>query len=308
MLKCGLVVLNYNDSDTTIKLIEAIKNYDQLDHIAVVDNCSTDDSYKKLLKFQSDKIKILLSPKNGGYSYGNNFGIKYLIENFNPDIIGIANPDVMFNNNFIEVLKKYFELYPDYAVLTGIQLNPLGEIAGHPFWEEDSAKNILWQRFTEIFSPLTKIFNMLKYHNYRKYLTKNAQSKNEIVQVWAVEGSLFFIRALDFLNIGLFDENLFMYYEECIISRKLQKLNRKVGICPEIHYKHFHFYASDFYDYSRTRLRHKIFCSSLKYYFVNYVNPNKNKLYNKLFNLLASLENIKFEIKQAVKKLINYHQ
>ena len=91
MLKCGLVILNYNDSDTTIKLIEAIKNYDQLDHIAVVDNCSTDDSYKKLLKFQSDKIKILLSPKSGVYSFGNNFGARYLIENFNPDIIGISN-------------------------------------------------------------------------------------------------------------------------------------------------------------------------------------------------------------------------
>ena len=296
ILSCGLVILNYNDSDTTIKLIEAIKNYDQLDHIAVVDNCSTDDSYKKLLKFQSDKIKILLSGAPDEVEQARLDELK----------INVEVPDVMFNNNFIEVLKKYFELYPDYAVLTGIQLNPLGEIAGHPFWEEDSAKNILWQKFTEIFSPFTKIFNMLKYHNYRKYLTKNAQSKNEIVQVWAVEGSLFFIRALDFLNIGLFDENLFMYYEECIISRKLQKLNRKVGICPEIHYKHFHFYASDFYDYSRTRLRHKIFCSSLKYYFVNYVNPNKNELYNKLFNLLASLENIKFEIKQAVKKLINY--
>ena len=80
-MKCGLIVLNYNDFNTTEKLLNAIKNYDALDKIVVVDNKSPDGSFEKLLKFQSDKISVIQSPKNGGYSYGNNFGTKYLLSN-----------------------------------------------------------------------------------------------------------------------------------------------------------------------------------------------------------------------------------
>ena len=39
-LKTGFVVLNYNDYKTTIKLIENIKNYNSIDVIVIVDNCS----------------------------------------------------------------------------------------------------------------------------------------------------------------------------------------------------------------------------------------------------------------------------
>ena len=72
-LKTGLVVLNYNDYKTTIKLIQMIKNYDSIDLIVVVDNCSTDKSYKKINEYTNNKVKLLKSDKNGGYAYGNNF-------------------------------------------------------------------------------------------------------------------------------------------------------------------------------------------------------------------------------------------
>ena len=50
-LKTGLVVLNYNDYKTTIKLIKMIKNYKSIDLIVIVDNCSTDKSYKKINEY-----------------------------------------------------------------------------------------------------------------------------------------------------------------------------------------------------------------------------------------------------------------
>jgi len=43
-MKTGFIIINYNDFDSTKKLIDNIKNYSVIDKIIVVDNNSTDDS------------------------------------------------------------------------------------------------------------------------------------------------------------------------------------------------------------------------------------------------------------------------
>ena len=75
------VILNYNDSETTLSLINKIKTYEILDYIVIVDNQSSDNSLEKLRKIQTSKIIVICSEKNGGYGYGNNYGIWYIKEN-----------------------------------------------------------------------------------------------------------------------------------------------------------------------------------------------------------------------------------
>ena len=48
MSKIGMVILNYNDYETTFDMINQIKDYKVLDHIIIVDNHSTDLKYDKL--------------------------------------------------------------------------------------------------------------------------------------------------------------------------------------------------------------------------------------------------------------------
>lgn len=71
-MKVGIVIVNYNDSETTIKLLEMIKEYKILESIVVVDNNSTDNSYELLKKYENNKIKVVNSKINKGYGYGNN--------------------------------------------------------------------------------------------------------------------------------------------------------------------------------------------------------------------------------------------
>lgn len=51
----GCVVLNFNDSKTTIELLNRMKNMKSIDVIVVVDNCSTDDSFSVLKQYTSKK-------------------------------------------------------------------------------------------------------------------------------------------------------------------------------------------------------------------------------------------------------------
>ena len=56
MGKTAIVVLNFNDVETTKTYIDKIGNYSILHRIIIVDNCSTDGSYETLKKYESEKI------------------------------------------------------------------------------------------------------------------------------------------------------------------------------------------------------------------------------------------------------------
>ena len=51
-MKTGIVILNYNDYETTKEMINNIKNYKSLDHIIIVDNNSGDG---REVKYELDK-------------------------------------------------------------------------------------------------------------------------------------------------------------------------------------------------------------------------------------------------------------
>ena len=95
-MKVAIVILNYNSEEDTIKYVESIKDYKNLNKIIVVDNKSTNEGAMAKLKIlENEKVEVIQSDKNGGYSYGNNFALKYLDkQNEEYDYIIISNPDV----------------------------------------------------------------------------------------------------------------------------------------------------------------------------------------------------------------------
>ena len=76
-MRIGIVILNYCDSDTTLKMLNQIKDYNVLDLIVVVDNDSKDDSYEKLKKEENEKIKVIKTDRNSGYASGNKPMVKH---------------------------------------------------------------------------------------------------------------------------------------------------------------------------------------------------------------------------------------
>ena len=225
-LKTGFVVLNYNDYKTTIKLIENIKNYNSIDVIVIVDNCSTDESYKKISEYTNNKIVLIKSDKNGGYAYGNNFGIHYLIENYKCDIIFIANPDVEFEENLVVEIKRQFEKNSEYSVLSGVMLDINGQVVKAPYWNIPS--------YT---------YDLLDYFFIGRRINKKEfkiDYKQKIMEVEVVPGSFLAIKANVLKDIGYYDENTFLYCEERILGKKLKNKGYKSGIITGITYKHMH--------------------------------------------------------------------
>ena len=196
-MRTGIVILNYNDYDTTLKMLNQIKNYKILDLIVIVDNGSRDDSYKRLKKEENDKIKVIKTDRNSGYASGNNYGLKYLSDK-NIDYVIISNPDVLVSEEVIKELKK------------DLETNNISLIA--PIIKENDSISKGWELpgFKE-----DLISNITYFHKYSKKMLSYSDNyyNKKIVPVEVVHGCFFMIKYNDFKEMDFFDENTFLYYE-----------------------------------------------------------------------------------------------
>lgn len=128
-MNISCIILNYNDAETTISLVNSLVNYEILDSIVIVDNCSTDDSASRLQAIEAGKVHFISSEKNGGYGYGNNQGIRYAYGNLHATHVLIANPDVKVTEECIQAMKASFLKISRLGVAAAVTMDGTGKVA-----------------------------------------------------------------------------------------------------------------------------------------------------------------------------------
>ena len=221
-----VVVVNYNNYKEVISYIERVKNMMQVSHIVVVDNCSTNNSFEELSKYSSDKVVILKSERNGGYGYGNNVGIRYIINNFGFGIIAVTNPDVYYDEESLSACERYLEDNSNYiAVAAPRMMNIEGKEEGSawfiPNWFNYAATRLFWG---------SRFFRIRTIQEFKK----------EAEYCDCVAGSFLVINSRAFFNAGLYDEKIFLYCEETVMGIKLKNLGYKSVILRDYSFIHAH--------------------------------------------------------------------
>lgn len=235
-LKIGLAVLNYNAGEKVIESILNIYGYKTIDKIVVVDNHSTDESLeiinKKLLGI--DKIKIINAPRNGGWSYGYNIACKYLVENEKVDYIVIMTPANFFPEDTLLKLCEAISIHNEYAVVTGVLKSEKGILP----------KKIGWKRYGFSYCILSQNCFLRKYLDKKicTYITDN--TTDSIIPVNVVQGSFYIIRGDALVKIGYFDEDVFLFCEEVILSSRLHNIGyNNAGVVIGCEYSHISSYS-----------------------------------------------------------------
>lgn len=115
-----IILVNYNGYDDTVECVKSIQksNYDNY-KIIIVDNGSNDK--EKLLNddYINDVADIIISEDNLGFSGGNNLGIKYAKDKYNPEYYLLLNNDTVINEDTISNLKKGFDFDDRAGIVTG---------------------------------------------------------------------------------------------------------------------------------------------------------------------------------------------
>ena len=225
--KCSCVILNFNDAETTCSLVSAIRGYKSLNKIIVVDNCSTDDSFEILKKLENDKVVLLNSPKNGGYGFGNNYGLKYAYQQLGEDYALIANPDVYFDEEVVEALLREIQADEHYGAATCIQLDRNG----------NQIKDIAWKVPTIADYMFMDVRRLSRFHNTRY---SNKHFLNTKCDVECIPGAFLLVDLNKFFEVGGYDERMFLYGEETTLGFKLRERGYKTLLLNKYTYQHFH--------------------------------------------------------------------
>ncbi len=278
-MSSAIIILNYNDSTHTAELTSKIRNYNCFHKIILVDNCSPDGSYEKLLPLSDDKIDVIKAPANKGYACGNNYGIRHAIRNYRPDSVFIANPDTFIKEKDAERILSSMSSHPQYGILTAL-VNQGYNVWNLPeFWGIIESLFLIW-------------FNLHKRSIKKKLLS----SSNEIETVGVVEGSFLCIRSAAYEAAGGLDERTFLYGEEIMLSRRMKSAGFLIGILPDARYDHFHSVSiKKEYHSSKAKAFHH-FRDSFRLYNREYLHTNaiQNFIFEAAYGL-AYLERIVYD-------------
>ena len=247
------VILNYNDAETTLNLVSSIKGYSLIDHIVIVDNCSTDDSWESLSCQNAGKVHVVKSPRNGGYGFGNNVGLRYSADVLHVDYSIVANPDVLFDENCVRKFIQTLQEDPSVAVVSAKQSN-----SPDCAWKDCSILQYILA--TSLFFEV-----WLKIRSY----PKNYFIGKDSVPVFAVPGSLLMVDLKKMLQYGMYDEDFFLYYEEFVLAQKFANAGLKTILRLDCSYVHNH-HVSISKAYNRWSQQHAILLNSAELFLKKY--------------------------------------
>ena len=287
-MKCGFVILNYNSWKMTKKLAEKVAEFDRIEKVVIVDNQSTDNSFEHLIDINCPKIKLIKSDKNGGYSYGNNIGVRYLSE-METDIAFISNPDVDIDEKDINMIINGFKK-SDYSVLSAVELDIDGNIAQPPIYLLSS----YWDDLADCFFISRKIKKISK--------TTEIDKMFDIQKVDLVKGSFFGVRLKDFEEVGYFDDEFFLFCEERTLGKKMKNAGKTIGILTGAVYHHNHS-ASIKNTYKCVSSQMKLLYQSRKLYHKKYLRTGI--VLNTIMSISMSISLFEFRIKDFIGKSIN---
>lgn len=228
-MKIPVILLNYNSSSDCRKCIGFLRRQEGVElEIIVVDNCSPREGEQEAIKAlcQEQVCTFIQSSENRGYNAGNNIGLRYAAEKGYKYAL-IANPDMEFPQvDYISRLVDAMEKDPE-IVVCGSDI--LGSDGTH---QSPMKRDGNWR---ESFGWVKGLFKNKKVDIY--YFIDNYTENHYCSKV---SGCCFLVR-LDFVkSIGYFDENVFLYCEEAILSRQVEQHNMHMYYLADIQAVHAH--------------------------------------------------------------------
>ena len=206
-----VVIVNYKSPRLVCQTLEALLPQldPEVDHVTVVDNDSKGDSIAVLNEYLSQNqcgqfVDLIQSNINGGFSFGNNLGIRPALEDESqtPEFILLLNPDTLSKPDAIITLLNFMTSHPKAG------------IAGSRLEGEDGSIQCSSFRFHTVWSELD---SAVRFGSLSKLLSgwKVApEIPNQAVKTDWVAGASMLIRTDVIRDVGLMDEDYFLYFEE----------------------------------------------------------------------------------------------
>lgn len=233
----AILILNWNGKDVTYNCASSIiRNTDYPRDklkIVVIDNGSSDGSYyhlkRKLYPF-GDIVTVMRLKRNYYFIKGNNIGISYVLEHFDPDYVLLLNNDTeVIQKDWLKKLIELAESDDKIAIIGPKLIFPNGIIQWSARKKEKNPFFLILQTITARLNP-----------GFGEHEEK-AVSANFIGEVNTISGACMLIKTEFIKKHGKLDISLYpMYQEDVEYSLRAWKYGYKVvyrGDVKVIHYE-----------------------------------------------------------------------
>ena len=226
-----VLLLNYQSYLDTINCFNNLSQQKNIDlFFIIIDNCSPNNSYNFLCTaFEGiENVNVIRTEFNGGYAYGNNWGLKEVFKsNSTFDFVIVCNSDIFVDDYYlVSKLINHHENHLNVAFIA-------------PAVKDGStiSKTSAW-RIPTLRDDLVGSLSLLELFFGNKTLYK-IDEKQQSVEVDCLPGSFFIASVATWKQIGLFDEGTFLYMEEAILAVKVKEKKLKNYLIPNLTYQHF---------------------------------------------------------------------
>lgn len=225
MTDVSFIILNYNSAVETINCVNSIfQHYRKASYeIIIVDNCSQEEDIQLLKKQLNDKCIIIRDKLNFGFGGGNMIGANFASGKY----LCFLNSDIKLKEDCITPLCKDLNEHREIGCITPQQYNFKNEI-------QPSFKHTLGFRRSLLGDQLFEKYFPNKFPN------RKDPPRNTLFEVPEINGCFMLFPSDIFWEIGGFDSNIFLFYEEYDISKRLQRKGYINAVDSRYKFYHIH--------------------------------------------------------------------
>lgn len=229
----AIVIVSHNSREflpaclTTLRA--ALEGLDA--NVWVVDNGGTDGT-AEFVRAEYPWCEAIFSERNGGYSYGNNLGLKAagFPEQPRYRYAMLLNPDTETPPDALHKLIDYLEAHPDIGVL------------GPKLVLADGSLDKACKRGAP--TPLTSFFHfaglarLFPRSRLMGRYNMTFVDEDEIADVDSTVGACQLMRGEALRRVGLMDEDFFMYGEDLDLNLRIKAAGYRVVYYPRVNIRH----------------------------------------------------------------------
>ncbi len=222
VIDLSIVVVNWNTKEDLLHCLECIskRRAGIREEVIVVDNGSRDGSGVEVKKVFA-AVDLVENDSNMGFAKAANQGFNKSLGRY----VLLLNPDTQVKEGAIERLTSFMDAHAD-AGISGAQLlngdgSKQNSIANFP----SLATELLNKRLLRWFFP-------------KRYLGKEI-NYTEPVEVDSVIGACMMVRREALDQVGLLDEDYFLFLEETDLCYRMKKVGWRIFHVPEAEVYHF---------------------------------------------------------------------
>ena len=223
----SFIILNYNSSTLTINCVTSIRRHilPESYEIIVVDNRSRQEEQDRLKDLDQPGNHVIYSNHNTGFGTGNMIGACYA----KGDYLCFLNSDVILVEDCITPLCQYLSEHNEVGCITPMQKKPDGQAARSFRHDSGIIHELIGDGIREKLFPKT-------FPSRDRFMTRD----NTPISVMQINGSFMLLPTSKFWAVGGFDTNLFLYFEEYDLCKRLSFHGWTSVVHPQYQFLHIH--------------------------------------------------------------------